>query len=201
MVRLNRARSASAAPTGPWATDEEEMCRKTAVRAASKYMPLSAQDFHSAVALDEAREVGRAVDMEAGEVIVEAEDVTEGATTEETAAPTPKKETKLDQFAAKQGAAKPTAAAQPTLQTSGGVTVITDPGPPAIPLTLKDGKIDWAAWKAAFCTAVKAAKTAADIAILRQANAENMASFGITFPVDMDDVETFIEEQVAAKGA
>jgi recombination protein RecT len=45
----------------PWKDDEAEMWRKTAVRAASKYMPMSSDKFAAAVAIDNAREVGEAV--------------------------------------------------------------------------------------------------------------------------------------------
>lgn len=51
-------RERSQAKSGPWATDEEEMWRKTVVRRASKYMPRSAEDFARAVAIDNLREVG-----------------------------------------------------------------------------------------------------------------------------------------------
>ena len=61
---------------GPWASDPEEMWRKTVVRRASKYMPRSCDGFVSAVAIDNAREIGvdgDVIDMETGEVI----DITE----------------------------------------------------------------------------------------------------------------------------
>jgi len=61
---------------GPWASDPEEMWRKTVVRRASKYMPRSCDGFVSAVAIDTAREIGvdgDVIDMETGEVI----DITE----------------------------------------------------------------------------------------------------------------------------
>lgn len=43
---------------GPWVTDEDEMWRKTVIRRASKYMPLTTTSFQRAVALDDAREGG-----------------------------------------------------------------------------------------------------------------------------------------------
>lgn len=61
---------------GPWASDPEEMWRKTVVRRASKYMPRSCDGFVSAVAIDTAREIGvdsEVIDMETGEVL----DITE----------------------------------------------------------------------------------------------------------------------------
>lgn len=61
----------------PWVTDEEEMWRKTAVRLASKYMPMSSDKFRAAVSLDEQREVGEnvTVDHATGEVVSEPESV------------------------------------------------------------------------------------------------------------------------------
>lgn len=59
---------------GPWATDEEEMWRKTVVRRASKYMPRSCESFINAVAMDNLREAGHDIDMENGEII----DITAG---------------------------------------------------------------------------------------------------------------------------
>jgi phage RecT family recombinase len=54
---------------GPWATDEEEMWRKTVVRRASKYMPRATDAFVNAVALDNLHEVGHEVEIQNGEVI------------------------------------------------------------------------------------------------------------------------------------
>lgn len=62
---------------GPWVTDFPPMCRKTVVRAASKYMPLSAEKmkpFMNAVDLDNKREAGEEVALQDGDVI----DVTDG---------------------------------------------------------------------------------------------------------------------------
>lgn len=51
-VERIRARS-PAATSGPWVSDEDEMWRKTVVRRASKYMPMSSETFRKAVALDD----------------------------------------------------------------------------------------------------------------------------------------------------
>lgn len=74
---------------GPWATDQEEMWRKTVVRRASKYMPRATDAFANAVALDNLLEVGHEVDIKDGEVIdVTAETVEpEGEIYEEVIAP------------------------------------------------------------------------------------------------------------------
>lgn len=58
---------------GPWVTDFEEMCRKTVVRRASKYMPRSTDAFARAVAVDNLREAGHDIEIKDGEVF----DVTE----------------------------------------------------------------------------------------------------------------------------
>lgn len=64
-----KARSA-AGNSGPWKTDEEEMWRKTVVRRASKYMPISCEAFQRAVAVDNIAEVGGEIDItEDGEFI------------------------------------------------------------------------------------------------------------------------------------
>jgi recombination protein RecT len=62
---------------GPWATDEEEMWRKTVVRRASKYMPRATDAFVNAVALDNLHEVGHEVEIQNGEVIDVTADVVE----------------------------------------------------------------------------------------------------------------------------
>ena len=55
---------------GPWVTDEPEMWRKTVVRRASKYMPITCDDFQRAVAVDNIAEGGGEFDItEEGEVI------------------------------------------------------------------------------------------------------------------------------------
>lgn len=55
---------------GPWSTDEEEMWRKTVVRRATKYMPISCEAFQRAVAVDNIAEFGGEVDItEDGEFI------------------------------------------------------------------------------------------------------------------------------------
>lgn len=70
----------------PWATDEEEMWRKTAVRAASKYMPMSSEKFAAAVAIDNAREVGEPVTFDSSTGDVVPDDITAPAPSEPTEA-------------------------------------------------------------------------------------------------------------------
>lgn len=80
---IQRARGMSEAAkkdAGPWKTDEEEMWRKTAVRRASKYMPLAAEPqerMAKAVDLDDARTAGKDASIVNGTVIVaDAVDIT-----------------------------------------------------------------------------------------------------------------------------
>lgn len=62
-----RARSKSGA-SGPWKTDYVQMARKTVIRRASKYLPLSVQ---RATVLDTAFDTGAKVDVQDGEIIIE----------------------------------------------------------------------------------------------------------------------------------
>lgn len=60
---------------GPWVTDESEMWRKTVVRRASKYMPLSAEEFQRAARIDDLREAGESVSVSQGEIITDITDI------------------------------------------------------------------------------------------------------------------------------
>jgi len=66
---------------GPWATDEEEMWRKTVVRRASKYMPRSCEGFVNAVTVDNLHEAGHEVELDNGQVV----DITDDGEWAETA--------------------------------------------------------------------------------------------------------------------
>ena len=100
---------------GPWATDEDEMWRKTVVRRASKYMPRSTDAFANAVTLDNLHEAGHETDFEGGEIIditepafEEYEDITEEP--EEDLPPPPKRKAaaqRMDDLAAKVQAREP----------------------------------------------------------------------------------------------
>lgn len=55
---------------GPWVTDEPEMWRKTVVRRASKYMPISCEAFTKAVAVDNLADSDTEFDItEGGEIV------------------------------------------------------------------------------------------------------------------------------------
>jgi recombination protein RecT len=56
---------------GPWVNDEEEMWRKTVVKRATKYMPISVEILAKAVAVDNLHETGVDFDITDGEVITE----------------------------------------------------------------------------------------------------------------------------------
>lgn len=68
-VDKHRARS-KAADSGPWATDYDEMAKKTVIRALSKYMPMSV-DYAAALAADGT--VKEKVDLETGEITDDAD--------------------------------------------------------------------------------------------------------------------------------
>jgi recombination protein RecT len=70
VMRIKARSPAGSKGFGPWKTDEEEMWRKTVVRRASKYMPISCEAFVKAVAVDNFAEGGVEIDVtEAGEII------------------------------------------------------------------------------------------------------------------------------------
>ena len=86
---------------GPWATDEEEMWRKTVVRRASKYMPRATEAFTNAVTLDNLHEVGHEVEIQDGEVIDITADVMDITEPEPEDAPPPPAQSQMDRIAAK----------------------------------------------------------------------------------------------------
>jgi recombination protein RecT len=70
IIRVKARSPSGSVGSGPWKTDEEEMWRKTVVRRASKYMPISCEAFQRAVAVDNIAEVGGEIDItEDGEFI------------------------------------------------------------------------------------------------------------------------------------
>lgn len=73
---INAIRDRSKAPTGgPWKTDYVQMARKTVIRRASKYLPLSVQ---RAAVLDNAFDTGASVDIQGDQMVVtDVIDVTE----------------------------------------------------------------------------------------------------------------------------
>lgn len=86
---------------GPWATDEEEMWRKTVVRRASKYMPRATEAFTNAVTLDNLHEAGHEVEIQNGEVIDITADVVDQDTGEVHDAPPPPAQSQMDRIAKK----------------------------------------------------------------------------------------------------
>lgn len=62
-----RAFKANKIKSTPWESDYEEMCRKTAVRAASKYMPISNEAWAKAVSLDNRGDADEAAPEMAGD--------------------------------------------------------------------------------------------------------------------------------------
>jgi len=130
-----KAFSAGKIKSTPWSTDPAEMWRKTVVRRATKYMPLSTEAAR-AVHIDNVAE--GIIDTDIGEV-TDADDITAGMFDEDTGeifdeAPTQAAETQLERIAEKV-AAKPKAKAEPQWS----------PKRIAVPETA-DGGDDWGAW-------------------------------------------------------
>ena len=71
-IEAIRTRS-KAGNNGPWKTDYIQMARKTVIRRAAKYLPLSVQ---RAAILDAAYEDGKTASVADGQVIIDAEDIT-----------------------------------------------------------------------------------------------------------------------------
>lgn len=91
---------------GPWVNDFPEMCRKTVVRRASKYMPLSAErmrPFAAAVNLDDRREGGEDVTLDHGDIM----DVTEEADPEAQPQQTQAGKSQMDNLEAQMQGKKP----------------------------------------------------------------------------------------------
>lgn len=94
LEEVNAIRDRSKAQTsGPWKTDYVQMARKTVIRRAAKYLPLSVQRAHI---LDTAFDTGGTVDMEGGEVVmtdvVDVTDVTDSG-------PSPSAQSQTDSLA------------------------------------------------------------------------------------------------------
>lgn len=118
---------------GPWVTDPAEMWRKTVVRRATKYMPLSTEAAR-AVHIDNVAE--GIVDIDEDTDPIDADDITAGMFDEETGeiyddVPTKPAETQMDRIAEKMKPRDRTQSWQPK-----SIDV------PALP----DGSDDWATW-------------------------------------------------------
>lgn len=79
---VNRIRDtkSKASKTGPWRDDYEEMARKTVVRRASKYWPMSIE-LQNAIAADDAGEAGQHVAFDDGVIDITGEPVDDGLPT------------------------------------------------------------------------------------------------------------------------
>lgn len=89
----SKSRNKAGELVGPWVTDEHEMARKTIVRRASKYWPMSTE-LATAVALDQAAAMGIAQELDANRVlqgeayvVPEDEDAPEAGSTEQAETP------------------------------------------------------------------------------------------------------------------
>lgn len=122
---------------GPWKTDEAEMWRKTVVRRASKYMPLSTEAQRAVQADNEADGI---VDADAFSGVVD--DITQPAP-EPTTERAQRQITSLEQRVAKKVDAAPVAAPEPDPE----VTMLH-------PVVDADGITDWDTWAYAAYEAV-----------------------------------------------
>lgn len=156
---------------GPWATDEEEMWRKTVVRRASKYMPRATEAFTNAVTLDNLHEVGHEVEIQDGEVIDITADVMDITEPEPEDAPPPPAQSQMDRIAKKVSKPEP----EPEQAEIRMLHVEHD----------ADGDEDWDGWVSQALTitsdmppSLKAAWRKAHISLLDEAELMNARNLG-----------------------
>lgn len=137
---------------GPWVNDFPEMCRKTVVRRASKYMPLSAErmrPFATAVNLDDRREGGEEITLDHGDIM----DVTADAEPQAQPQQTQAGKSQMDNLEAQMQGKKP----EPKKAAPAKAPVIDNPPQPPkqqqapvsvakIEVPVIDGKKDLNAW-------------------------------------------------------
>lgn len=184
--------------TGPWKTDFPEMCRKTAVRRSSKYMPLSAENlkrFAAAVNLDDKREGGENVTLDHGEVV----DITADAVDEQ---PRPAEQagagrTQMDNLESRM-TGKPSAplrqqdpATAERNQARPAPQTIDNPPQPQpiakIEVPRIDGRVDWTGWLRLSESAV-AALPESQRAEWRRMHAAELDGCEFNVPGDMDEL-------------
>lgn len=120
-----------------WVSDEAEMCRKAAVKVGSKYMPRSAEmgAFHNAVAMDNLRDAGREAEIVEGEIIADAEDITDTTATE-TGQPADRQMDDMERRMSQQTQQQPA------------------PAIPVVTVPQVDGMPDWNGWADAAVAAI-----------------------------------------------
>lgn len=211
---------------GPWLSDEEEMWRKTCVRNASKYMPLSADPFLKAVALDNEREGDQSVTLRNGEVVpMDTDGMGEMVDITAPSQPAPKGSSNLAHLEARvMGAAQPPAddgdpgpgAPEPTpapvakkaspkpqvKQEAKGA--VQTPAPqqtkpwtaPVIPVTDTGEGPDWATWYSQMGAAINKIDTAERLAEFEAANEESVGQLGFINGEMADDVRALLEARM-----
>lgn len=138
---VDRIRARSQSKNSPaWRDDYMMMARKTVIRRASKYMPLSVQ---RAAALDAAYDTGRIAHIENGEIVIEGEEADDAPQIEHGGS-------KLEQFEGRHGGATDEPAHDPDTGEIAQDAPAPEPMPPS-PLTAKKGAVDtaWLAWERA----------------------------------------------------
>lgn len=163
---------------GPWKTDFIQMARKTVIRRAAKYLPLSVQ---RAAVLDAAYDEGRTAHMEGDTVVVDGEapiDITDEATSAPAAA---KATAQVDSIEAKVTAGRRRAAP--------AVTVVR-----AVEV---DGAPDWAGWSTRAAEAVAALPSFDAVTAWEAAHKEIIAEAEFTDPESAESVRAAIESRTA----
>lgn len=158
-IEAIRKRS-KAGESGPWKTDYIQMARKTVIRRAAKYLPLSVQ---RAAVLDAAYEDGRTAHVdEGGAVVIDAEDITDATPQGQAAG------TQLDGLEQRMA---------PGPSTAPQTAARKIPDPRALPVPDVGGGPDYKGWADAAVAALQTAKAAgADAAWFDKFEALNKAA-------------------------
>ena len=166
--------------TGPWKTDFVQMGRKTVIRRASKYLPLSVQ---KAAVLDAGMDRGYVATLVDGEpqIVVEAEDITEDAEPV-------KKTTKLDRLEERIAPAAAPTVKKPAATVAPTASIVPD---------APDGGKNWVAWYGMAADAVKACRTADEIRAWQARESKNIGGLAFATPQMGEDLQVFIDEKVA----
>jgi recombination protein RecT len=185
---------------GPWVSDFEEMCRKTVVRRASKYMPVSTESaFGKAVTLDDRREGGEIVSMEDGEVTFGSEfDIPEEPAGE--SAPAQQQMDDLEQRVVNRQAPKPQpAAAAPQRQQQPQQEPPKPAAKPAngeVPVPRRqDGSADWDAWAKRCVGQIEAATDEGALQAFEEANQRLISQCEFNAPDTAATVKQAIESK------
>lgn len=171
---------------GPWANDEEEMWRKSAVRRASKYMPMAADDFTKAVTIDNYREAGIEVGLQDGEIVAaEPIDITDSA-------PEPQHGKRaVDNLEAK--VTQPARSAQAAAKQKQTVPYIA-------PQKIDDETTDWKAWSLSATSAIGTLPNIDAVAAFESQHADLLETADFEDPESAGTVREAIESRTRDLG-